>query len=130
MRLIEQIIDSSNAQEPVFDYFPGDDLFTPHERRKGIPIGNLTSQFFANIYLNRFDHYIKDDLGVKAYIRYVDDMVFFDNDVSKLLNLKNLAQRFINPFRMQFHPNKCHIFQTEKGIPFLGFSYFPGSPVA
>jgi retron-type reverse transcriptase len=56
--LVEQIIDGSNPQEPIVDYFPGDDLFTPIERRKGLPIGNLTSQFFANIYLNRFDHFM------------------------------------------------------------------------
>jgi retron-type reverse transcriptase len=46
--LIDTIIDHSNPQEPIIDYFPGDDLLTPLERRKGLPIGNLTSQFFAN----------------------------------------------------------------------------------
>ncbi|MGH7495211.1 MAG: reverse transcriptase domain-containing protein [bacterium] len=51
--LINRIIDGSNVQEPFFEYFSGDDLFTPFERRKGLPIGNLTSQFFANVYLNR-----------------------------------------------------------------------------
>jgi len=46
--LLRLIVESSNPQEPVAAYFPGDDLFTPHERRRGLPIGNLTSQFFAN----------------------------------------------------------------------------------
>ena len=72
--LIKLIIDSSNAQEPVFAYFPGDDLFTPYERRKGLPIGNLTSQFFANIFLNGFDHFVKRELGCRHYIRFVDDV--------------------------------------------------------
>lgn len=125
LQLIDMIIDHSNPQEAVHDYFPGDDLFTPYERKKGLPIGNLTSQFFANIYLNRFDHYIKDDLGIKAYIRYVDDMVYFHDDISYLLDIHKTSQEYLNQFRMLLHPNKCHIFQTSKGIPFLGFIIFP-----
>jgi len=125
LQLIDMIIDHSNPQEPVNDYFPGDNLFTPYERKKGMPIGNLTSQFFANIYLNRFDHYIKDDLGVKAYLRYVDDTAFFSNEVDYLLELKTKSEIFLNQFRMRLHPNKCHIFQTAKGFPFLGFVIFP-----
>lgn len=60
--LINSIIDNSNEQETVVDYFYGDDLLTPVTRRKGLPIGNLTSQFFANIYLNGFDHFVKEQL--------------------------------------------------------------------
>ncbi|MFH1567835.1 MAG: reverse transcriptase/maturase family protein, partial [Gemmatimonadota bacterium] len=71
--LVRRIIDSSNPQEPVHTYFPGDDLFTPFERRKGLPIGNLTSQFFANVYLDGLDHFAKRRLGCRSYIRYVDD---------------------------------------------------------
>lgn len=71
--LIEQIIDRSNEQDPVLHYFPGDTLLTPNERRKGLPIGNLTSQFFANCYLNGLDHFVKEDLKAKCYLRYVDD---------------------------------------------------------
>lgn len=54
--LADLILDRSNLQESVPDYFPGDELFTPVARRKGLPIGNQTSQFFANIYLNPLDH--------------------------------------------------------------------------
>jgi len=71
--LIDTIIDNSNPQVPVIDYFPGDDLLTPIERRRGLPIGNLTSQFFANVYLNDFDHFVKEQLRCQAYVRYVDD---------------------------------------------------------
>ena len=56
LRLVDAIIDGSNPQEPVDRYYPGDDLFTPFERRRGLPIGNLTSQPFANVYLDRLDH--------------------------------------------------------------------------
>ncbi len=59
LRLCDLIIDRSNDQEQVIQYFPGDDLFTPVTCRKGIPIGNLTSQFFANVYLDALDHFIK-----------------------------------------------------------------------
>jgi RNA-directed DNA polymerase len=75
--LIDKVIDGSNKQKPHDVYFPGDDLFTPFQRKKGLPIGNLTSQFWANVYMNRFDHFVKEELGVKGYIRYVDDFVVF-----------------------------------------------------
>jgi len=65
----------SNPQQQVDDYFSGDNLFTPVERRKGLPIGNLTSQFFANYYLNPLDHFVKEQINCKAYLRYVDDCV-------------------------------------------------------
>ena len=72
LALLECIIDSSPAIErPWLGYFEGDDLLTPLERRGGIPIGNLTSQFFANLYLDDVDHFIKERLCVKAYLRYV-----------------------------------------------------------
>lgn len=78
--LIDTIVDHSNKQEPAAFYFPGDDLFTPSERRRGLPIGNLTSQFFANVYLNGFDHFVKEKLSVARYVRYVDDFALFSDD--------------------------------------------------
>lgn len=62
LRVIDAIIDGLNPQEPVNLYFPGDDLFSPLARRPGLPIGNLTSQLFANIYLDGLDHYVKEVL--------------------------------------------------------------------
>lgn len=67
--LIDQIIDHSNPQGSVLEYFPGDDLLTPLSHRQGLPIGNLTSQFFANVYLNGFDHFVKEELKAKKYVR-------------------------------------------------------------
>lgn len=64
--LIDKIIDNSNEQLERNIYFSGDDLFTPFERKRGLPIGNLTSQFFANVYLNHLDHFVKEKLGVKS----------------------------------------------------------------
>lgn len=96
MELIAQIIRTSNLQEPANVYFPGDDLFTPHERRRGLPIGNLTSQFFANVYLNPFDHFVKESLGVRGYIRYVDDALLFANNKHWLRMCKKQCRDFLN----------------------------------
>jgi len=70
-------------------YFPGDDLFAAL-RPRGLPIGNLTSQFWANVYLNAFDHFVKRELGCLAYLRYVDDLLFFANDKNLLWQWKPL----------------------------------------
>jgi hypothetical protein len=81
--LVRQIIDHSNPQEENLTCFPGDDLFTASERRRGIPIGNQTNQFFANVYLDALDHFVKDKLAIAGYVRYVDDFLVFANDKSQ-----------------------------------------------
>jgi RNA-directed DNA polymerase len=73
LRLASLIIDGSNPQEEAAAYFPGDNLFTPFERRRGLPIGNQTSQFFANVYLNPLDQFVLRELQPAVYLRYVDD---------------------------------------------------------
>ena len=77
--LMDAIVDGSNAQERVDLYFPGDDLLAPLARRRGLPIGNLTSQFFANLYLDRLDHFVTEVLRA-PYVRYVDDFALFHDD--------------------------------------------------
>ena len=79
LALLDLIVDGSNPQEPVHLYFDGDDLFSPFRRRRGLPIGNLTSQFFANLYLDRFDHFATEVLRA-PYVRYVDDFALFHED--------------------------------------------------
>jgi retron-type reverse transcriptase len=78
--LIDTIIDASNPQQPIIHHFPGDELLAPLQRRRGLPIGNLTSQFFANLYLNGFDHFVKEQLKATKYLRYVDDFALFADD--------------------------------------------------
>jgi retron-type reverse transcriptase len=124
-RLCAKIIDASNPQTPVVDYFPGDDLFTPQSRRRGLPIGNLTSQFWANVYLNRFDHFIKEQLKAPGYIRYVDDFVLFGESASQLKGWKREVESFLAKLRLTLHPNKTHVHQVCRGVPFLGFRVFP-----
>jgi RNA-directed DNA polymerase len=123
--LIDRIVDNSNGigSQPV--YFPGDTLFTPIERSIGIPIGNLTSQFFANIYLDPFDHWIKDQLGIKKYVRYVDDFAVFSDDRDYLEDLKSRIPVKLQEYRLHVHPVKSRITAIADGENFLGFRVFP-----
>ena len=123
--LIDTIIDGSNEQEFVYDIFPGDDLLTPSNRRKGLPLGNLTSQFFANLFLNRFDHFIKEILMVRYYARYVDDFLISANSIAFLSEVKKEIEAYLANLRLKLHPKKCHILRSDKGVPFLGQVIFP-----
>ncbi|MBE9097840.1 RNA-directed DNA polymerase, partial [Tychonema sp. LEGE 07203] len=123
--LIETIIDASNPQEPVIAYFPGDTLLAPLLRRKGLPIGNLTSQFFANVYLNGFDHFVKESLRAKQYLRYVDDFALFSNDRSFLVDARPAIENYLATLRLQIHPVKSQLFETQYGTNFVGFRILP-----
>lgn len=123
--LIDLIIDNSNDQLPVLDYFPGDDLLTPIQRKRGLPIGNLTSQFFANVYLNGFDHFIKEQLKVKQYVRYVDDFALFSDSHSFLADARTEIETHLTRLRLKIHPVKSQLFETKHGANFLGFRIFP-----
>ena len=125
LRLINLIIDNSNPQEPVADYFPGDDLFSFQQRRKGLPMGNLTSQFFANLYLSPFDHFVKEELGVKGYIRYVDDMVLFHHEKRTLHEIEQTIRHYLaTKLRLLLHEKKTTVSPTKVGVPFLGQRVF------
>lgn len=122
--LIYKIIDNSNPQEFVPDYFAGDNLFSVLERRRGLPMGNLTSQFFANLYLSPLDHFVTDTLRLR-YVRYVDDFIVFANDKKTLANARHLIEGFLaQQLRLRLHPDKTHITPCEKGITFLGQRVF------
>lgn len=123
--LIDTIINNSNEQETVIDYFPGDDLLTPVTRRRGLPIGNLTSQFFANIFLNGFDHFVKEQLKVSKYVRYVDDFALFSDDWQFLAAARLAIEEYLAQLRLQIHPIKSQLFETKIGASFLGFRVFP-----
>jgi retron-type reverse transcriptase len=123
--LVGQIIDHSNPQEEVVNYFPGDDLFTPGERRRGIPIGNQTSQFFANVYLDPLDHFVKDRLGINGYVRYVDDFLVFSDDKRHLAHVREGITDFLVSLRLRLHPTKNVIFPVKEGTRFLGYRIFP-----
>jgi RNA-directed DNA polymerase len=91
----------------------------------GLPIGALTSQLFANIYLDQLDHFVKDELGVKHYVRYMDDMVIVENSKSKLRALLTKIETFLNQnLLLQLNP-KTAIFPIAKGIDFCGYRVWP-----
>jgi retron-type reverse transcriptase len=123
--LIETIIDHSNEQELVLEYFPGDTLLTPHERRHGLPIGNLTSQFFANCYLNGFDHFVKEQLKAISYLRYVDDFALFSDDHCFLVDARQAIEVYLTKLRLKIHPIKSQLFETRIGANFVGFRVLP-----
>jgi RNA-directed DNA polymerase len=86
----------------------------------GLPIGNLTSQVFGNVYLNDFDHYVKKKLKIKYYGRYVDDMLFVHEDKKYLESLLPILQEQVSLAGLRLHPNKIFLKQIAEGIPFLG----------
>lgn len=91
---------------------------------KGLPIGNLTSQYFANHYLAFADHYIKEQLQVSAYVRYMDDMVIWADNKNSLLNIGIEFQKFIES-ELSLPLKPFCLNSTEKGLPFLGYVLFP-----
>lgn len=93
--------------------------------RKGMPLGNLTSQFFANVYLNELDHFVKHKLKVKYYMRYVDDFVILHKNKEQLEEWKIEIDNFLNDtLRVVLHPDKTKIIVLRNGITFLGFRLF------
>lgn len=122
--LMDTIIDGSNAQEPVELHFPGDDLLSPLERRRGLPIGNLTSQFSANLYLDRFDHWVTEVLRA-PYVRYVDDFALFHDDLGVLAEWRGRIDGYLGGRRLKLHPRKTVVLPTAEPAAFLGFLLSP-----
>lgn len=92
------------------------------ETGKGIPLGNLTSQVFANIYLNELDQYVKHCLKVKYYIRYADDFVILSRNKTFLYKCIDTSKQFLNEkLALELHPHKISIRKLEWGIDFLGY---------
>jgi retron-type reverse transcriptase len=109
--------DHDESAAPV--WFPGDDLFSPL-RPKGLPIGNLTSQFFANVLLNPADHYIKERLRIPGYVRYADDLLLFSNDRHSLWEAKHSLQQYLNEYRLRLHPRKTQVQPAKQWLTWLG----------
>lgn len=107
------------------------DLIPPHKslfsaNGNGLPIGNLSSQFFANIYLNELDQFAKHCLKIKHMVRYVDDIIIFDKDPQKLHSYIKLMDDYARKnLKIHFHPNKIEINTLDKGFNMLGFIVRP-----
>ena len=92
---------------------------------KGMPLGNLTSQFFANVYLNELDQFVKNKLKTKYYIRYVDDFVILNNNSYLLEKYKVMINDYlINNLKLELHPNKSKIILLDNGVNLLGYRIF------
>ncbi len=108
------------------------DLFIDHpvpwtEPGKGIPIGNLTSQHFANYYLSGLDHYIKEQLRIEAYIRYMDDFLIFADEKETLWDAKKRINDYLSSELSLMLKDKAIILApVSQGLSFLGFRIFPG----
>ncbi len=132
--LCDRILESgvgvlSDAYQMV--YFPCDDpstgsgqgLFAAN-RHRGLPIGNLTSQFWANVYMHPFDNFVTRELSCPAYLRYVDDFVLFGDDKRTLWAWKTALEARLARLRLTIHPG-AHPRPVTEGFPFLGFIIFP-----
>ena len=101
------------------------DNYSAKEEEKGMPLGNLTSQFFANVYLNELDQFVKHELKAKYYIRYVDDFVIFHQSKQILEDCKLKINRFLKEnLDIGLHPNKTKILALQNGVDFLGMRIF------
>lgn len=126
MWLAERILESGMGvlkEEYEMVWFPGDDLFAVN-RPRGLPIGNLTSQFWANCFLNPFDHFVKRELRCQGYLRYVDDFLLFADDKSTLWNWREAVVERLAGLRLTLHPGS-HPRPVTEGFPFLGFVVYP-----
>ncbi len=111
VRLLENIIDSFHTE------------FKPDV---GLPLGNLTSQLFANVYMNRFDQWVKHKLKAKNYVRYADDFVFLSHDKGWLESVVPRVQEFLQTnLKLSLHPNKLFLSSIGSGVDFLGWVNFP-----
>ncbi|MFA7096642.1 MAG: RNA-directed DNA polymerase [Salinivirgaceae bacterium] len=104
-----------------WDGLPASKSLFHYPNTTGLPIGNLTSQVFGNVYMNDFDHLVKKELGIKYYGRYVDDMVFVNNDKNYLQSIiPKLSDFLLSTLKLTIHPNKIVLVNANEGIQFLG----------
>lgn len=125
--LIEVILASGEGvlrDEYKMVYFAGDDLLAVN-RPRGLPIGNLTSQFWSNCYLNPFDWFVQRELGCKAYLRYVDDFALFSDSKQQLWRWKMQIIERLARLRLTVHEARAQMAPVTNGIPWLGFVVYP-----
>ena len=124
--LLDQILANGACHGPALDAFPGDTLLTPLQRPRGLPIGNLTSQFLANLHLNALDHTLSGLPGVRVYLRYVDDLALFADHPDPLRRARSRLEAELQALRLRAHPVKTQIRRCRDGASFVGFVVRPG----
>jgi RNA-directed DNA polymerase len=118
--IIDSVPDAGSGEQ-----FAGDDLVSLMQRRCGLPIGNLTSQFLGNLYLDDLDHWLKETRRVTAYLRYVDDLILLDDDKHRLWDLRWEIDELLERERLRLHPHKVQLSPTQLGLDVLGYRVFP-----
>jgi|GEM_PF-3459416 len=117
----------SFEQEEHIAYFPDGGLFSPLQRRHGLPIGNLTSHLWGNYYLNHLDHLVKEKLLRRTYLRYVDDFAIFGHSKEELRDVKYQIEVFLKGYRLLLLERESRIYRCPEGVIFLGYRFFLGS---
>jgi len=123
--LMDLIVDNSNEQPGLPAWFAGDDLFTPLERPRGLPIGNLTSQWFANWMLDGLDHHVTSRMGLGPYVRYCDDFLLLNDDRSLLKDAAGQVRQYLCGRRLHLHEHKLFVRPSRAGITFVGYRIRP-----
>lgn len=127
--LLSQVINSFQTQPSVASSAIAENatnlIYAMAEMRKGLPLGNLTSQLLVNIYMNEFDQFMKRELKVKYYIRYADDFVVLSQDKEYLEAILEKIREFLeNKLKLNLHPDKVYIKTIVSGVDFLGWVQF------
>lgn len=117
LSLLSNIIDSFHTPNSIY---------AMAEMKKGLPLGNLTSQLLVNVYMNEFDQYVKHKLKVKYYIRYADDFVVLSEEREYLQSILVKMKEYLeNKLKLDMHPDKVFIKTFASGVDFLGWVHFP-----
>lgn len=125
MALLEAIIASTDSGDE-HDYLFASNNYFHTKGRRGIPIGNLTSQLFANVYLHEADMYAKQHLKIRHYVRYMDDILFFHTDKKQLLHLQHKMTTFLyEELYLTVNPRKVRIYKASQGVEFVGYHIRP-----
>lgn len=124
--IISKIIDSTNKNyinETIKKVKKNNDI-PLYEYNKGLPIGNMTSQFLSIYYLYKLDHFIVNDLHLKYYVRYMDDFIILDNDIKKLKEAKKIiTDKLEKEYKLKINEKKTWINNIKYGFNFLGYTY-------
>jgi RNA-directed DNA polymerase len=127
LEVIQRILGSHETGDTVpMNLFAGDDLITAGERKRGLPIGNLTSQLWGNFYLDGLDHRITEGEAHGAYLRYTDDFLLFGNDKARLWELWAVVKEELAELRLRLAEPKSRMLSCAEGVPFCGFRFLPG----
>ena len=123
LELIKLLLDTHDSGEEYYMGFKGDSLFE-YARKKGLPIGNLTSQLFANFYLNEIDRLICEKLKIKSFVRYMDDIIIFSDSKNELVSAFREIENTLESFRLKLNDNKSMIINLKNGLSYLGFHIY------